>query len=201
MSVLAFIENFIAAKRSQISFTLLVIAWTILGGVLFPEIIARYPEFAQIPLQKEAGKVAFIMLMIILFLSPLSKITRWRILTLVMPFRKELGIIMGMLVLVHYILFLRANWEYIDQLSQTFQLWLAAGFWAFILTMILTITSNVRSMKLLGKWWKKLHMVVYGVVALTLLHVVALGLMKEQIEWGYISVVGIYIILKIIQLS
>ncbi len=201
MTLLSHIENGLKNHRSRISFVLLVIAWVILGGVLFPEIIARYPELAQIKLQKESGGVAFIVLMIILFLSPLTQITQWRILSLLMPFRKELGIIMGMLVIVHYVLFLRDNWEYLDTLSQTFQLWLAAGFWAFLLTMILTLTSNIYSMKLLGKWWKKLHKIVYLVVILVLIHVVALGLIKEKIEWGYIVIVAAYGVLKLIQFS
>ncbi len=89
------LEKQILPNRKWISYIILGIAYLSLGGLFFVE------------MQKDFGGYAFIVLLVILILSPLSRVSGITLLSKLMPFRKELGILMGMLVIVHYGLFLR----------------------------------------------------------------------------------------------
>ncbi|MEI8097137.1 MAG: ferric reductase-like transmembrane domain-containing protein, partial [Candidatus Moraniibacteriota bacterium] len=77
-------ENFILIKRS-----ILIVSYLSLFWIFFPE------------MRKDFGNFAETMLLGILFLSPLSKIFRMRLLAQLMGLRRELGILMGCFALVH----------------------------------------------------------------------------------------------------
>lgn len=68
---------------------------------------------------KESGEISFNLLILILILSPLARITGIRTLSLLLPFRKELGILMGMLAIVHVGLFLIPNYQYLSYFAQS----------------------------------------------------------------------------------
>lgn len=103
------VDRCITGHRVAISRTLLVIAFLSLSGLFFPSFM------------KESGEISFNLLMLILILSPLAKITGIRTLSLLLPFRKELGILMGMLAVVHTGLFLIPNYSQLAFFAQNEQ--------------------------------------------------------------------------------
>lgn len=126
---------------------------------------------------KESGEKAIFILWIILWLPIFARVLGLGVAKVLMPLRKEIGILMGTLAIVHTISFMAPNPSFI--LSKIF--WISSsgypsaytfGFLAYILTLPLLFTSNTWAMKKLGKKWKTLHKLVYGIVIFTVVHVV-----------------------------
>ena len=148
-----------------LKWVLLVAVHLTLFGLFFPG------------LRREFGSLAFDVLFLLLFLSPLSRILRMRLLLILMGYRRQLGILMGYLAIVHSLGYL------IDPLwSDVFiRPYLVSGVWhmapqfliglvAFILTLPLLVTSNNLSIRLFGANWKQLHFLVYAVFILATFH-------------------------------
>ena len=136
---------------------LLVVAHLSLFGFLLPD------------LRKDFGELAANLLIVILFLSPLSKIFRMRLLMQLMSLRRELGILMAYLATVHGLGYLLdPEWfaVYIAPYWRTdflaIEPRLLFGMTAYTLTLPLLLTSNNLAMRFLGgKKWKMLHRLVY----------------------------------------
>ncbi|MBP9779475.1 rubredoxin [Candidatus Gracilibacteria bacterium] len=75
----------------------------------------------------------------------------------------------------------------------------AIGVISLSITLLLTLTSNIYSIQLLGKHWKTLHRGVYIIAVLTVLHVVLLEWTKEEIEIGKPILLCIYFIGKVLE--
>ena len=190
-SFLSPLEKWITSNRVWISRILLVVAF-------LPLLLL----FTSQPF-KDSGSIAFTILFAILILSPLSRITWISLLTKLMPFRKELWIMMGMFAIVHTGWFYIINSANFSSLFATkiTQAWFLAGFIALIFTLALTVTSNIWSMKFLGKNWKHLHRLAYVIFVLTIVHVIALGAMKGHIDYWMILSGIIWFILKVLDMS
>lgn len=144
---------------------ILIVAHLSLFGFFFPDV------------RKDFGEIAFYLLFALLFLSPLSKIFRMRLLLQAMSLRRELGIAMAYLATVHGLGYLLdPEWFALlvaPALAES--LWsvdsgLLAGATTYLLTLPLLFTSNAWAQRSLGRHWKTLHRVVYAVLALALLH-------------------------------
>jgi DMSO/TMAO reductase YedYZ heme-binding membrane subunit len=114
--------------------------------------------------QKDLGSAAYMLLLIILVSAPLSRVSGIKIMNTPLLFRRELGILMGMTALMHYFSFLMVNWEFLQTNPPEPTLWMASGF--------------------LGKWWKRLHRLVYVILVLVIVHVVALQLLGRPLSFG-----------------
>lgn len=154
-------KHFLAMKRF-----LLIVAHLSLFGFFFPQ------------LHRSLGQLAFGLLLFILFLSPLSKILRMRLLLQVMGLRRELGICMGYAAIVHglsyltnplwFSLYIAPFWR-----SNPLTIWppILFGLIAYFLTIPLLFTSNQWAQGLLGgKNWKLLHRLVYVLFFFAVLH-------------------------------
>lgn len=155
-------RNFLPIKRGMLAAAYLSLFW-----IFFPET------------RKVFGNLAEAMLLFILFLSPASKIFRMRLLAQLMGLRRECGILMGCFALVHGVSY------FIDPIAFSFDIapYLNANFFSMqplfyfgilslALTLVLFLTSNDFSMRLLGgKRWKSLHRIVYVLLLTVLLHV------------------------------
>ena len=162
-----FVSNFIAKNFLLIKRILLSIAFLSLFWVLFPA------------MRRDFGKYAEMMLLGILFLSPLSKIFRIRLLSQLMGLRREFGILMGCFALVHGVSY------FIDPTSFALDIapYLNADFFSMhplfyfgilslLLVLPLLLTSNNFSLRALGgKRWKMLHRIVYILLLTVLLHI------------------------------
>ena len=159
-------SDFLTQHLFVIKRAMLIVAHMSLFGFLFPE------------LRKEFGQVAASLLMIILFLSPLSRLFRMRLLVQLMGIRRELGILMAYLATVHGLGFLLdPDWFaiFIAPYWQT-DVWAIEpqflfGILAYTLTLPLLFTSNNLAVRFLGgARWKLLHRLVYGLFAVTMFH-------------------------------
>lgn len=144
---------------------ILVMAHASLLGFLFPEI------------RKEFGELAANLLIVILFISPLSKIFRMRLLLQLMMLRRELGIMMAYLATVHGVGYLiDPDWyAFIVAPMLTGNIWgedprYVFGLLAYALTLPLLLTSNALAQKYMGAKWKLLHRTVYLMFAFAIIH-------------------------------
>ncbi len=126
----------------------------------------------------------------ILWLPILARVWDLGIAKAFMPLRKELGILMGTLALVHSLIYIIPFPSYI--FSRDFWIfdgYITAyvwGFFAMILTLPLLLTSNNYAIKKLGRYWKTLHKLVYIIVIFTVVHVVVLKFAREFEIWPVI---------------
>lgn len=143
---------------------LLAVAWGSFLGVAFPD--AR----------RDFGELALDILLGLLFLSPLSRLLRMRLLLIAMGFRREFGIMMGAFALVHSIGYLSdptwVAWFVVPYLSDIpgMDPRILAGIVALLLTLPLFVTSNAFSQRVLGRNWKRLHRLAYPLLLVALLH-------------------------------
>lgn len=157
---------FLAAHFTAVQRFLLALAPLTLFGFGFPMWRSAFGEWAAN------------LLIVILFLSPLSRITRMRLLLQLMGLRRQLGILMASLATVHGVGYVRD--------PEWFALFIAPhmpgdflgiappllfGMAAYFLTLPLLFTSNNFATRLLGgRSWKRLHRLVYLLFAFAVLH-------------------------------
>lgn len=117
------------------------------------------------------GSTALIVLGLSLAVTPLVTITGWRRLGTV---RKSLGLWAFGYAALHLLTFIGLDYGFAldailgDALLQ--KRYVLVGFAAFLILLVLAITSNRRSMRGLGKNWKRLHRWVYLAGVLAVLH-------------------------------
>lgn len=159
-------STWLAAHFFQVKTALLALAHLTLLGFLFPDLRHSY------------GEASGNLLIAILFLSPLSKIFRIRLLQQLMGLRREFGIMFGYLATVHGLGYLTDPLvgPYVaEQFSSSSLSWgerpLIFGFLAYALTLPLLFTSNNFANRLLGgRNWKLLHRIVYLMALLAVTH-------------------------------
>lgn len=143
---------------------------------------------------------ALFLLRFILFLPIFANVLNFSIAKKLMVFRKEIWILMWVLVIVHSAqYFFKSNnlwfWEY----GFWFQNWeityLAWWFMWTVIAIILTITSNNTSIKSLGRVWKLLHRLVYFLLIFTLLHIIYL----EGVWFEMVFLFPLYVFWKILE--
>jgi methionine sulfoxide reductase heme-binding subunit len=156
------VANFFARYIKEIKQTILIIAHLSLFGLFFPD------------LRKEFGELAGNLLIFILFLSPLSRIFRIRFLLQLMSIRRELGILMAYLAIVHGVGYMIDPLWFQSLILPTLSVWqngFLFGMISFALTLPLLLTSNNLALKYLGgKKWKWLHRSVYALFIFAVLH-------------------------------
>ena len=156
--------------------------------------------------QKDFGEIAGNLLIVILFLSPLSALLRMRLLLVLMGFRRELGILMGCFALVHglgHFISPGLLWE----MKKTFFVsgvfsWergMVTGVMGLLLIFPLLMTSNNVALRFLGgKLWKRLHRLVYPAFFLIVWHRFFMGVPHQS--WAplfeAILLLGVYSLLK-----
>ncbi|OGI14529.1 MAG: hypothetical protein A3E38_01585 [Candidatus Moranbacteria bacterium RIFCSPHIGHO2_12_FULL_54_9] len=156
-----FAKHLFLIKRS-----LLIVAHLSLFGFLLPD------------LRTDFGQMAANVLIFILFLSPLSRIFRMRLLLQMMSIRRELGILMAYMATVHGLGYLLdPAWFaiYVGPYWRTdffaIEPRFLFGMLAYALTLPLFLTSNNLAMRFLGgAKWKLLHRIVYAVFVAAIFH-------------------------------
>lgn len=159
------VSDFLAKYLKQIKWGLLAVAHASLLGLFFPQLARSFGSLAQD------------ILLVILLVSPLSKLFRMKLLYQLMGLRRELGIWFAYAAIVHSTgYFLNPSW---------FDIYIAPflahplailpryifGIVALILTLPLLLTSNTFSLRVLKGNWKKVHWLVYPLFAAMLLHI------------------------------
>lgn len=150
---------------------------------------------------RQLGKLAWLLLLVILFLSPVSKIAQSKALASLMTFRREMGIFMGVLAIEHVLLyFIKFQIRFGSIFSPEFWIengtisYRAFGLAALILILPLLATSNNFSMRVLKTGWKKLHRIVYVALIAVAIHVLIL----KQEYFEIVAILSVYGILKLL---
>lgn len=123
-------------------------------------------------LGKKAGQFGFLLLGLIVLPGILGRfrieIKATRVITL---FRRQLGIAFFFLAFFHYH-FVRGLILYKSKLTPFDGLlpFMVMGLTAFIIFFFMFLTSNDFSVRVMGKWWKYLHRLVYVAIWLLVLH-------------------------------
>lgn len=168
-------------KAIKIILSLVPLLWIIV--FFFPE---TYVEF---------WSISWNLLIIIMFLRPLRDIfPKLKFLDYWVKLRKELWIIVWIFWLAHVVWFFLWLWMFVEFLSNPtmwdYKWYLFWWVLAFIVSIPLVITSNLFSIKLLGKNWKKLQALAYLMFFFTLIHV---AFIKKDEMWWTLSIWFIYI--------
>ena len=188
-------SDFLLTYLKQIKILLLIAAHASLLGLLFPQ------------LAKSFGNLAQILLFAILFVSPLSKIFRMKLLYQIMSLRRELGIWFAYAAIVHGLGYvLNPQWTatfVVPFLARPLSMMPSylVGIVALILTLPLLMTSNTLSLKLLKGNWKKLHSLTYIIFAGMLFHTAFLRYNGINVLMHLVQplfIFSVYVFLKIL---
>jgi methionine sulfoxide reductase heme-binding subunit len=121
-------------------------------------------------IERSTGTWALVFLLLSLTITPLRL---WKPLSWLIAVRRLLGLWMFAYACVHVLCYLwldySFDWQDIghDIVKHPFVL---VGACAFLLTLPLAATSNQRAIRALKQRWKRLHMLVYVIAVLALLH-------------------------------
>ncbi len=123
-------------------------------------------------LATETGEWAFRFLLLSLAITPLRAIAGW---PKVFPYRRTFGLFALFYASVHFLVYivflLQLRWSEIfeDVLERPY---ITVGFTAFLLLIVLGLTSTKKMMRRLGRRWMQLHKLVYLINILALIHLV-----------------------------
>ena len=135
------------------------------------------------------GLGTLILLLITLAMTPLQRMTGWPGWIVV---RRQLGLWCFAYVVMHmtaYCVFiLGLDWSQLgDELVK--RPYIIVGSLAFLCLLALAVTSNRYSQRRLGTRWKKLHKLIYVILALGLLHMFWI-VRADLKEWSLYAVIG-----------
>ncbi len=126
------------------------------------------------------GKTALILLVLSLACTPLNTLLGFR---QFLPLRKWLGLYTFLYVGVHFFIFAGLDYGFnLNLLKDAVfeKRYAIAGFAAGLILLALALTSTQGWKRRLGKWWKRLHRLVYLAAVLALVHY--LWLVKSEIR-------------------
>lgn len=140
------------------------------------------------------GQGGLVLLLLTLAMTPLQKLTRWSGWVLV---RRQLGLWCFTYICLHlcaYLVFiLGLDWTQLG-VELRKRPYIIVGTLGFLGLLPLALTSNKYSMRKLGSGWKKLHRLVYVILALGLLHM--LWVVRSDIErWSLYAAIGVFLLL------
>jgi sulfoxide reductase heme-binding subunit YedZ len=135
------------------------------------------------------GLGTLILLLITLTMTPLQRLTGWAGWIVV---RRQLGLWCFAYVVLHmtaYAVFvLGLDWSQLG-VELVKRPYIIVGALAFLCLLALAVTSNRYSQRRLGSRWKKLHRLIYVILALGLLHMFWI-VRADLKEWSLYAVIG-----------
>jgi sulfoxide reductase heme-binding subunit YedZ len=145
-------------------------AWSALAHLLFDFITGNLsPNFIQ-DLEQRTGRHAITLLVLSLACTPLNTLFKW---SEPLKRRRTLGLYAFMYASIHMLIFVDLDyglaWSLIAE-TIIQKPYILIGVTTFLLLIPLAITSFDIWKKRLGKNWKRLHQIVYGLGPLAVLH-------------------------------
>jgi sulfoxide reductase heme-binding subunit YedZ len=144
------------------------------------------------------GKTAIILLMLSLACTPINTLFGFK---QVLRVRRALGLYAFLYVGLHFLTFVGLDYGFdLDLLGEAilYQRYVVVGFAAGLLLLALALTSTKGWQRRMGKWWKRLHRLVYLAGILTVVHF--LWLVKDIREpVRYAAVLTVLLVLRIPQ--
>lgn len=155
------------------------VKWVIFGVSLLPFIVLTLgavsndlgPDPADTLIQ-ETGEWTFRFLLLSLSITPLRNLGAG---SKVFPYRRTFGLFALFYASLHFLIYLlfllQLRWSEIseDILERPY---ITVGFTAYLILVLLGVTSVKRMMRWLGRRWKPLHKLVYLVNILALIHLI-----------------------------
>jgi methionine sulfoxide reductase heme-binding subunit len=137
-------------------------------------------------------------LWIILWMPILARVFGIRLFAQMLPLRKEIGILMGTLAIVHGFSYMIPYGETAVLFADGRPTFLLFGVIAMWLSVPLTLTSSTWAMRKLGRHWKTLHRTVYIIALMVILHIATMRMVRG-FDFGPIVFFGIYIGCKVLE--
>ncbi|MEI8167101.1 MAG: ferric reductase-like transmembrane domain-containing protein [Chloroflexales bacterium] len=116
------------------------------------------------------GKTALVLLLLSLACTPLNLLLGWK---WALGLRKPLGLYSFLYICLHLLIFAGVDYGLdFGQIGQaiTEKRYVLAGLASFLLLLPLALTSTKGAMRRLGRWWRRLHWLVYPAALLAVLH-------------------------------
>ncbi|WP_245860507.1 sulfite oxidase heme-binding subunit YedZ [Candidatus Chloroploca asiatica] len=171
-----------------------------LGLIFFDAITGRLSVNPIQELILRTGKPALVLLIASLACTPLNLLFGWK---WIMAARKPLGLYSFGYIVLHLFLFVVVDYSLdLDLISQAIRekRYILAGMAAFLLLVPLALTSNGAAMRRLGRWWRRLHRLVYLAAILAVLHYLWLAkVIREPVIFGIILLALLALRLPIIR--
>ncbi|MEE8365294.1 MAG: protein-methionine-sulfoxide reductase heme-binding subunit MsrQ [Gammaproteobacteria bacterium] len=149
---------------------------------------------------RDIGDWTLRLLLITLAISPLRQWFGW---TLLLRFRRMLGLYVFFYAFCHFLIWFVADhsFDFSEMLEDIIKRpYITLGFSAFVLLIPLAATSNQAMVRRLGKGWKKLHRLTYLIVLLGVLHF--LWLVKaDYLEPGIYAVIAGILLLQRVNIN
>ncbi len=160
----------LARSRLSLRFLIHLGAWLPATQIIFQALSGDLTANPIQYLEQRTGRIALILLLLSLAVTPLNTLFGWRTL---LPHRRTLGLYAFFYASLHALLFIDLDyglaWRWIIQ-NILEKPYLLAGVAAFLLLIPLAITSFDIWKTRLGKAWKRLHRLVYLITLLVILH-------------------------------
>lgn len=123
-------------------------------------------------LEQELGELALKLLILGLAITPMRRYLGLNL----MRFRRAIGLLTFYYVSCHLLVWLVLDVQTLDRIWADIvkRPYITIGMAAFVLMIPLAVTSNNRSVRVLGPAWRKLHKTIYGIAILAALHFVML---------------------------
>ncbi|NCC31258.1 MAG: sulfoxide reductase heme-binding subunit YedZ [Chloroflexia bacterium] len=171
-----------------------------LGLIFFDAVTGRLSVNPIQELILRTGKPALVLLIASLACTPLNVLFGWK---WIMAARKPLGLYSFGYIVLHLFLFVVVDYSLdLDLISQAVRekRYILAGMAAFLLLVPLALTSNGAAMRKLGRWWRRLHRLVYLAAILAVLHYLWLAkVIREPVIYGIIVLVLLALRLPIVR--
>ena len=140
------------------------------------------------------GRAALLALLVVITPGILGRFNiQARVTRIITLYRRRLGILVFLLAFTHFHLVSLPKLAGVEpNILPTFQV---MGLTALVILFVLFLTSNNFSQRKLGKWWKRLHRLIYLVVLLILVHTA----MQRVSIWSFLA--GIFFTLELASLA
>ena len=140
------------------------------------------PNSAMSPFFNAMGKWAIRFLLISLAITPIYSFTGWRF---VNKLRKPAGLLTFLFVCIHFGIYLYNMNKHYDRERPlisyfTEPQFVIYGLIAFTILALMTLTSIKPTMRLMGRYWKPLHRLVYVAGILIMLHSITAALSSKM---------------------
>ncbi len=148
-------------------------------------------------LSHETGSWTLRFLLITLAITPLKNLTGWRRPVLL---RRMLGLFSFFYASLHVLVWLWLDREFAwsgmlaDIVKRPY---ITVGFLSVLILTALALTSNIFSMRRMGKHWKRLHQLAYAAAFLGILHYIWLVKADLLLPLVYLAVFGLLMLLRV----
>lgn len=167
----------------------LVVALILIGS--YSTAVGDSISVAFYRISRESGEYAAL-LFILVSIPGIARRFRYshKLIMILMMFRRQLGVLMYLFVLVHALVLRIIPWM-TKEIPIVVEPFVLAGSLANMMLIALFITSNDWSVKKFGDWWNKIQSMMYIIVWFIFIHLALIGIGKWTILIGVTSVLQV----------